>query len=461
MAISLVGNAVGDLADPPVVTLPGGIAENDVVYAASATSNTSDADVTESSGTYAQIADLYANDTTDNNFGVFRKVQGGTPDSTVSVDAGASGQASIAMTLRGADTTTPEDQTTAVTTAIDGGTPDPPAIVTVTANAWVLAFAGSSEADAVTNPPTDYTDLVDQQGVNRNVMAARREIAAPGSENPGTYADIVGTTADTWCAATIAVRPAADAGATVIPVSASAGHTVAAGALAQINLLVSVSPLAGHTVAAGGLAQVNTLVSVSGTQGHSVAAPALTRVLIAVAALQGHTVAPGGLAQANSLLGVSATQGHEVAAPGFTIAGVTLIPVDVIAGHLVAAPALSQTAILQMATAIQGHTVASPALAQTNLLISVSSTAGHTVAASALLQQNIQRVANAIAGHIADPGSFSTATVITVVDAITGHTAQVGILQLFAIGQSSPSRIYAVLEDGRTYLVLPRNETIH
>jgi len=205
--------------------------------------------------------------------------------------------------------------------------------------------------------------------------------------------------------------------------------------------------------------------------------------VVPVAATAAHTVAPGALSQIHALVSVLGTQGHTVAAPGFTFSAVTLIPVDVIAGHLVASPALAQSAILKMATATQGHTIASPALLQLNilpvavdtqghtvaapdvvqssLLISVSGTQGHNVAASALLQQNIQRVANAIAGHVADPSSFPLTTVITAVNAITGHTVQVGMLQVFVPGQSSPSRIYAVLEDGRVYLVQPRNETLH
>lgn len=208
MAISLVGNASGGPGNPSVtVTLPAGIAQNDVVYAQCHSTAISDIDIVENSGTYTELADLYVNDTADTNFGLYRKVQGATPDSSVAINGGGVTVA-VAMTLRGGDTTTPEDAATTTASAMNSGTPDPPSIVTVTANAWVLAFGGSSEADAVINPPTNYTDLIDIQNTNSNAMASRRLIASPATEDPGTYADVVGTTADSWAAATVAVRPA-------------------------------------------------------------------------------------------------------------------------------------------------------------------------------------------------------------------------------------------------------------
>jgi len=208
VAISLVGTSTGGpTLNDVTITLPAGIAQNDVVYAAGMTGTIADQDVTESSGTYTELADLYSNDTNDTNLGVYRKVQGATPDSSVTIDAGTN-NIGVALTLRGVNTTTPEDATTTTATAPNNGTPDPPSIVTATANAWVLPFAASSEGDAVTNPPTNYTNLVDIQDGPRNVMASSREIASPGTEDPGAYDDIAGQTSDSWSAATVAVRPA-------------------------------------------------------------------------------------------------------------------------------------------------------------------------------------------------------------------------------------------------------------
>ena len=216
MAISSVGDVTGSTTTGTsvTITLPGGIAENDVVYAGVMSSEAVDVDCSEGSGTYTELADLYADDISNTNFCVYRKVQGGTPDSSVTITSRTTsgGSLGVAKTLRGVDTTTPEDAPTTTATGIDSGTPDPPSIATATADAWVLPFAGSSEGDAVTNAPNNYSDLIDVQGANRNAMCSRREIASPATEDPDPYADVVGIADDCWAAATVAVRPAGGGG---------------------------------------------------------------------------------------------------------------------------------------------------------------------------------------------------------------------------------------------------------
>lgn len=217
MAITLRGTTSGNSISADVtLTHPGGIAENDVVYvsAMSTTLFGSDLNMAMVTTGYTELADLYANDAQDTNFGVFRKRMGATPDSTAVVDYVGSvfsdNLDAVEHVLIGVDTTTSEDATTTTATGIDSGTPNPPSITTATANAWVLACAGSTEGDAVSNPPTNYINLIDIQNAStNNVMMASREITSPGAEDPGTYADIVGGTDDSWCAATVAVRPAA------------------------------------------------------------------------------------------------------------------------------------------------------------------------------------------------------------------------------------------------------------
>jgi hypothetical protein len=216
MAITFVGSNTGTGSGTTTITIPmpTGVATGDVVYVAAMSSQTVDVDCTESSGTWTEIADLYSNDTDDTNLCVFRKVMGGTPDTDVTLTVRTTTGASVGLSyaLRGVDTTTPEDATATTATSPDASKPNPPSITTVTANAWVIAIGGSSEADAVTNPPTDYSNLAvntDGGGLLRNVMMASREIASPGPEDPGVFDDIVGTASDSWCAVSVAVRPAA------------------------------------------------------------------------------------------------------------------------------------------------------------------------------------------------------------------------------------------------------------
>lgn len=232
MAISLVGtnSATATGGADVSITLPVGTAENDVVYASFSQQIGSDLNMAMTTSGYTELADLYANDNNDASLGVYRKVQGATPDTTSVWDNGFSAAAGgVCMVLRGVDTTTPEDATTTTATGTNGATPDPPSINTATAAAWTLACASSTEPDAVSNPPTNYTDLIDTTfGTIGNVMMARREIASPATEDPGTYADISGQDTDSWCAATVAVKPAAGGGAPATePANVSVTFTLA------------------------------------------------------------------------------------------------------------------------------------------------------------------------------------------------------------------------------------------
>jgi hypothetical protein len=271
MAITLVGSNTNSAAAANLTIDLSGIAiqEGDVVYVATS-GNGNDLDVTEDSGTYTELAtDLFADDSANLNFAVFRKVQTATPDTSVTINNGAANTiAGLAYVLRGVDNTTPEDVAPVPLSSTAGtGTPDPPAIDTATAGAWVLPFAGSTEADDVTSAPTDYTDLVDVQGTNVNVMVSRREIASPGTENPGTYGGISGTTADPVCAITVAVRPAAEETGRTGTMAATeagaddataAGDVLVAGALAATETGADDATVSGAVVVAGTMAATET-----------------------------------------------------------------------------------------------------------------------------------------------------------------------------------------------------------
>lgn len=220
MAISFVGsNAAVSGSGSVTVNLPAGVQQNDVAYAMVASSSTVNEDVTEPGATWAELTDLYTNDTTDVNFAVYRKVMGAVPDASVTLDAAAATAAHVAIVvvLRGVNTTTPEDATTTTATLTSSGTPNNPSITTVTDGAWVLAFAGTSEADTVFNSPAGYGKLRQQASTNINAIVSSKLKAAAGAEDPAAYADIVGTIADSWAAATVAVRPAVAGGPYQMP----------------------------------------------------------------------------------------------------------------------------------------------------------------------------------------------------------------------------------------------------
>lgn len=221
MAITLVGTAsASTINDTNVtVTLPVGTTTDDVVYAAFCFGDPTDRDVGIVTSGYTELADLFANDNRDINFAVYRKVMGGTPDTTVEFDTptatGNIAAAGAVVVLRGVDTTTPEDATTTTATGIDGSQVDPPSITTATNGAWVIAAAGWTNL-AVPTAPSGYSNLIEDSGddaQDANIMMATKEIATAGAENPGVFGNTVGAGTDAWCAVTIAVKPSGGAAA--------------------------------------------------------------------------------------------------------------------------------------------------------------------------------------------------------------------------------------------------------
>ena len=90
-------------------------------------------------------------------------------------------------------------------------TPDPPAVTPTWGSADTLWFAVMHhDFCTVTTAPTNYTNLLAQDGATPVTASARRALAA-ADENPGGFTV---SAADAWVAQTCAVRPAEAGGAT-------------------------------------------------------------------------------------------------------------------------------------------------------------------------------------------------------------------------------------------------------
>jgi hypothetical protein len=216
MTIQLVGYATASASGSLSLTsLTGGIgsapAEDDIVLVAVGGSNSTDQDIAITG--YTEVADVYANGTfTDTNLGVFYKIMGGTPDTTVDIPS-LSNIRAVVYVLRGVDTTTPMDATATTATKTSSGIPDPPAITTATANAMVVVLSGTSLSGTWTEP-SGYSNDVDSGGSFFRVLVASKIIASPGSENPAVWGVGGGDSAFYSCASvTMALRPTG-AGAT-------------------------------------------------------------------------------------------------------------------------------------------------------------------------------------------------------------------------------------------------------
>lgn len=223
MALSFVGSSIGNANNGGAIslTLPGGIATNDVVYATEGIPNSGqpDLDVTISSSGYTELADLFGDDNGETNMGIYRKVMGGTPDSTVEFPAQGtadSGNAAACHVWRGADTTTPED--VAISTATGGNTAiaNPPSIDWSTSGVVTLAMGANVHQSGPTvaaSGPTGYENTAEDtgnDGVDSTVaISSKSDPSDP--EDPGvfSYANLTDNAAYSWCAATIAIRPAA------------------------------------------------------------------------------------------------------------------------------------------------------------------------------------------------------------------------------------------------------------
>jgi hypothetical protein len=235
VAIEFVGSAEGSAQNGASVTLTLPTAlQNDLVIVAYsiADNDTVDFDMAMVTADYTEVADLFSNDSNDSYLGVFWKVMGATPDTTAQV-AGLGGTdaavAAVAMVFRGVDTTTPMDVTPTTDTGQSTTHPNPPSINhNNPSGVWtVIAGCGSHNGGAAPTFtfPTGYTtNAVDdsESDTTATTVGMGYNSAPSDPEDPGVMTwSGVDALSNSWCAATIALRPAtapaASAGARFLP----------------------------------------------------------------------------------------------------------------------------------------------------------------------------------------------------------------------------------------------------
>ncbi len=211
MAISLVGSPTENSAINGAnftLTLPSGLAENDVVYVfAAGHSYDSSLYVTTSSSGWTRVADRLGTYVAG---AIFRKKMGATPSTSINItfllsdtdDAGAA----IAFALRGVDTTTQEDATTTEADIVSAY-PNSPSITTATSGAWVFSFFATNATDLTPTAPTGYSNQVDRSPIDVHQLTiggAAKTVSLAGAENPGAWG---GWNGGSGVAFTLAVRP--------------------------------------------------------------------------------------------------------------------------------------------------------------------------------------------------------------------------------------------------------------
>jgi hypothetical protein len=207
-----------------LTSLTGGIGSSaiagDLVIGVIAYVNSSGADVNlEASGDgtwsdYTEQADLFSDDSLESYLGVFLKVMGATPDTSIEFRTvgtnGARGTAIAALVYRRASSTV----SIQTATGIDTNRANPPTITPSTAGSLVLAIGTGAAAAARINVPYfsgSYTNRVGIIGVGGtyNAKLVVQEIAwTSGAVDPPAWTDSdLDSTGASWCAATLVVAP--------------------------------------------------------------------------------------------------------------------------------------------------------------------------------------------------------------------------------------------------------------
>lgn len=210
--VSQVGSTSGELTFD-LTALTGGIdttaRTGDMVIVNLGIGSTSDLTMSMTTAGYNKIADLYSNDTYDANQGVFWKVMGATPDTTVSTMYSGStsdGIGATVMVFRGVSPDAPSIQTA---TGINGGQPTPPAITPTIPGSIVVCMGVSADTSSsvFTSNTLDNFISIAQAETNDVMLGMGSFRWSSGTYTPPQWTGGSNLTSGSWCAVTLALRP--------------------------------------------------------------------------------------------------------------------------------------------------------------------------------------------------------------------------------------------------------------
>ena len=214
------GGGTGSTYSVSLTSLTGGAASapiaGDLVVVVTGFSQISDGNpgVTAPSG-YTELADLYANDNADANLSVNYKIQTATPDTSVTVtgpNSTAYGGGTVVHVWRGANSTTPIDVTITTATGTNASRPNAPSITPVTVGAVVLAcgFGTGGTSQTTMTTPSGMTNGISYKhdGATYDGVVSVASVAwTSGAYDPAAWTGGTTSTADSWAAASVAIRP--------------------------------------------------------------------------------------------------------------------------------------------------------------------------------------------------------------------------------------------------------------
>jgi hypothetical protein len=201
-------------------SLSGGLASSasvgDVVIACVCFKDATNRDIQCLTSGYTEVADLYANSINDSQMAVYFKVLS-SPESDVQFNLGVSTTSRAAIYVwRGVDQTNPLDVTTTSGTSSATGRPDAPSITTITDKAVVIAvgaaaYGGSpAEGQPLTAPSgmTNFFTAPFFSSTTHGLGIASIYRPLSGFYNPPAFGGGSTSNSNSFCAATIALRPA-------------------------------------------------------------------------------------------------------------------------------------------------------------------------------------------------------------------------------------------------------------
>lgn len=197
-------------------TIPSGRMIGDFILVVHAARSGSDLNMSLADPTYTTIADLYANHTIDANLGVHWKISNGT-ETTLALPGGTGVtlQTCSVQVWRGVNLVSPLDVTPTTAISTNSGLAVNPSITVVTDDSLVLLAASvmtNNNLSIVTQPPgfTDLTVAATPSGsVITRASVASKLAATAGLASGGPWAmSSADNTAYSWCACTLALRPA-------------------------------------------------------------------------------------------------------------------------------------------------------------------------------------------------------------------------------------------------------------
>ena len=175
------------------------------------------APIGNTSGNYVQIG---IHTGTAPIFGMWYQRMGSTPDLSVACDGGGTNTDGVqygCYVLSGVDVTTAEDASATTSGPTTSTNPNPASITTVTANAWVIACAGSEVRDTSPGTISGYSNHLDDtrnETADQTVAAATFVNVGADAENPAAWDSWL---SGAWYTITAAFRPVVDGEASPTP----------------------------------------------------------------------------------------------------------------------------------------------------------------------------------------------------------------------------------------------------